>query len=78
VLLTFIPAFGDYVNAQLLGSPNQFMVGNRIQSLYLNDRNYPDAAALSFLMMAAILVVVLIYIRTAGTEAFMGEDEEAR
>ena len=78
VLLTFIPAFGDYVNAQLLGSPNQFMIGNRIQSLYLNDRNYPDAAALSFLMMAEIVVVVFIYIRAAGTEAFMGEEDEAR
>jgi spermidine/putrescine transport system permease protein len=78
VLLTFIPAFGDYINAQLLGSPNQFMIGNRIQSLYLNDRNYPEAAALSFLMMAAVLIVVLLYIRAAGTEAFMGEEEEAR
>src|ERR671915_854356 len=78
VLLTFIPAFGDYVNAQLLGSPNQFMIGNKIQSLYLNDRNYPEAAALSFLMMAAVLIVVLLYIRAAGTEAFMGEEEEAR
>jgi spermidine/putrescine transport system permease protein len=77
-LLTFIPAFGDYVNAQLLGSPNQFMIGNRIQTLYLNDRNYPEAAALSFLMMAAVLIVVLVYIRAAGTEAFMGEEEEAR
>jgi spermidine/putrescine transport system permease protein len=78
VLLTFIPAFGDYVNAQLLGSPNQFMIGNRIQSLYLSDRNYPEAASLSFLMMAAILIVVFVYIRSAGTEAFMGEEEEAR
>jgi spermidine/putrescine transport system permease protein len=78
VLLTFIPAFGDYVNAQLLGSPNQFMIGNQVQSLYLNDRNYPDAAALSFLMMAAVLIIVLIYIRVAGTGAFMGEEEEAR
>jgi spermidine/putrescine transport system permease protein len=77
-LLTFIPAFGDYVNAQLLGSPNQYMIGNRIQTLYLNDRNYPEAAALSFLMMAAVLIVVLLYIRAAGTEAFMGEEEEAR
>jgi spermidine/putrescine transport system permease protein len=77
VLLTFIPAFGDYVNAQLLGSPNQFMIGNKIQSLYLSDRNYPEAAALSFLMMAAVLIVVLLYIRAAGTEAFMGDEEEA-
>jgi spermidine/putrescine transport system permease protein len=77
VLLTFIPAFGDYVNAQLLGSPNQFMIGNQVQSLYLNDRNYPEAAALSFLMMAAVLIIVLIYLRAAGTGAFMGDEEEA-
>jgi spermidine/putrescine transport system permease protein len=77
VLLTFIPAFGDYVNVYLLGGTGQAMVGNRIQSLYLVERNYPEAAALSFLMMAAILIVVLVYIRIAGTEAFIGSEEEA-
>jgi len=76
VLLTFIPAFGDYVNATILGGTSQAMIGNRIQSLYLFQRDYPEAAALSFLMMALILVVVLAYIRLAGTEAFMGEEEE--
>ena len=76
VLLTFIPAFGDYVNVYLLGGTGQAMVGNRIQSLYLVERDYPEAAALSFLMMAAILAVVLIYIRIAGTEAFIGAEEE--
>jgi spermidine/putrescine transport system permease protein len=76
VLLTFIPAFGDYINAQLLGGTQQAMVGNVIQSLYLNQRNYPEAAALSFLMMALILAVVSLYIRFAGTGAFMGDDEE--
>jgi spermidine/putrescine transport system permease protein len=76
VLLTFIPAFGDYVNAALLGGTGQAMVGNKIQSLYLVERDYPEAAALSFLMMALILAVVVAYIRFAGTEAFMGEDPE--
>jgi spermidine/putrescine transport system permease protein len=76
VLLTFIPIFGDYINAELLGSPNQAMIGNKIQSLYLEERNYPEAAALSFLMMAAVLILVLVYIRAAGTEAFMGDEEE--
>jgi spermidine/putrescine transport system permease protein len=75
VLLTFIPAFGDYINAQLLGGTGQAMVGNVIQSLYLNQRNYPEAAALSCLMMALILGIVLIYIRLAGTGAFMETDE---
>lgn len=76
VLLTFIPAFGDYVNAALLGGPNQAMIGNRIQSLYLSDRNYPEAAALSFLMMAGVLLIVLLYLRAAGTEAFMGAEDD--
>ena len=75
VLLTFIPAFGDYVNAAILGGTNQAMIGNRIQSIYLVESDYPEAAALSFLMMAAVLAVVLIYLRFAGTEAFMGEPQ---
>ncbi len=78
VLLTFIPAFGDYVNAALLGGTNQAMIGNKIQSLYLFERDYPEAAALSFLMMAAVLAMVLVYIRAAGTEAFMGAEDEGR
>lgn len=78
VLLTFIPAVGDYVNALLLGGTGQAMVGNVVQSLYLQQRNYPEAAALSFLMMLAILAVVVAYLRLAGTGAFMGDEEEAR
>jgi spermidine/putrescine transport system permease protein len=74
VLLTFIPAFGDYINATLLGGTGQSMVGNKIQSIYLVERDYPEAAALSFLMMALILAVVLVYIRVAGTAAFMGDE----
>jgi spermidine/putrescine transport system permease protein len=75
-LLTFIPAAGDYVNAFYLGSINQNMVGNRIQSLYLAERDYPTAAALSFVLMAAILVLVFVYIRFAGSESLMGEEAE--
>jgi spermidine/putrescine transport system permease protein len=76
VLLTFIPAFGDYINAEILGGAKNTMIGNRIQSTYLEESNYPEAAALSFLMMAAVLITVLIYIRVAGIEAFVGEDDE--
>lgn len=75
-LLTFIPAAGDYVNAFYLGSAQQAMIGNRIQSLYLLERDYPTAAALSFTLMAAILVAVFVYIRFAGSEALMGEEAE--
>jgi len=74
VLLTFIPASGDYVNAAFLGGANNTMIGNKIQSTYLNESNYPEAAALSFMMMAAVLIVVFVYIRLAGTEAFLGAE----
>jgi spermidine/putrescine transport system permease protein len=74
VLLTFIPAVGDYINADFLGSQNQAMIGNVIQSRYLVINDYPSAAALSFVLMALILAVVVIYIRFAGSEALMGEE----
>jgi spermidine/putrescine transport system permease protein len=75
-LLTFIPATGDYINAQFLGSTNQAMIGNVIQSLYIKQTNYPTAAALSFVLMAAMLAIVFVYIRFAGSEALMGEEAE--
>jgi spermidine/putrescine transport system permease protein len=78
VLLTFIPASGDYINAEFLGGASTTMIGNKIQSTYLEESNYPEAAALSFLMMAAVLILVLVYIRLAGTEAFVGSEDEER
>ena len=71
-LLTFIPAAGDFVNAQLLGTPRQFMIGNVIQSKFLELADYPTAAALSFILMAIILVLVAIYARALGTERLTG------
>jgi spermidine/putrescine transport system permease protein len=68
VLLTFIPAAGDFINAQLLGTPQQYMIGNVIQSEFLSLRDYPTAAALSFVLMGAILVLVLIFARVLGTD----------
>lgn len=67
-LLTFIPAMGDYINAQLLGSTGDRMIGNAIQVNFIQFRDYPIASALSFILMAAILVLVFTYIRRAGTE----------
>ncbi|WP_433118012.1 ABC transporter permease [Micromonospora sp. CA-246542] len=67
-LLFFIPASGDYINAELLGTPNEYMVGNVIDSAFLVRLDYPQGAALSFLLMAAILAVVFGYLRRAGTE----------
>jgi spermidine/putrescine transport system permease protein len=67
-LLTFIPASGDYINAQLLGSPDNYMIGNVINSRFFRVVDYPTAASLSFILMATILVLVVIYIRRAGTD----------
>ncbi len=67
-LLTFIPAAGDYVNAALLGRPSNTMIGNRIEYTFLSVNDYPTAAVLSFILMATILVLVLLYIRRMGTE----------
>ena len=67
-LLTFIPAAGDFINAQLLGTPRQHMIGNVIQSKFLELIDYPAAASLSFVLMAAIIVLVAIYARSLGTE----------
>ncbi len=73
-LLTFIPAAGDFINAELLGTPRQAMIGNVIQSRYLELTDYPTAAALSFVLMAAILVLVLVWAKFIGTESMMGAE----
>jgi len=67
-LLTFIPAAGDFVNAELLGGPNQRMIGSVIQAQFLQGRDYPLAAALSFGLMALIAVGVLAAARLLREE----------
>jgi spermidine/putrescine transport system permease protein len=71
-ILTFIPTMGDYVNAELLGSPQTRMIGNVIQGRFLQLNDYPVASALSFVLMAGILITVLIYARALGTEELTG------
>jgi spermidine/putrescine transport system permease protein len=67
-LLTFIPACGDFINAALLGTPRQYMIGNVIQSKFITILDYPTAAALSFILMSFILVGVFLYARILGTQ----------
>jgi spermidine/putrescine transport system permease protein len=71
-LLTFIPAVGDFVNAELLGNPQSLMIGNVIQARYLQVTDYPTASALSFILMLAILIGLFIYARVIGTEELTG------
>ncbi len=67
-LLTFIPAAGDYINAELLGNVDTSMIGSQIQNLFIAESNYPAAAALSFIFMAIITAGVLLYAKVLGTE----------
>jgi spermidine/putrescine transport system permease protein len=67
-LLTFIPAAGDYINSRLLGNPNTAMIGQVIDGQFLRVGDYPTAAALSFVLMVTIVVLVAMYVRKAGTE----------
>ena len=67
-LLVFIPAVGDFVNSLILGSRDTTMIGNVIQRLFLNTNAYPEAAALGFVLMATVLVLVALYARAVGSE----------
>ncbi len=67
-LLTFIPAVGDFVNARIVGTTNQYMIGNLIESRFLRTLDYAEAAGYSFVLMAIVLVIVLLYTRVFGTE----------
>lgn len=71
-LLTFIPAVGDFINAQLLGTRDQYMIGNVIQSRFLALADYGQAAALSVVVMGSVLVLVFLYVRLVGTERLAG------
>ncbi|HEY3737639.1 MAG TPA: ABC transporter permease [Jatrophihabitans sp.] len=68
VLLTFVPVASDYVDAQILGGTHQTMIGTVIDTQYITDLQYPTAAALSFILMAILLIGVFVYARVLGTE----------
>jgi spermidine/putrescine transport system permease protein len=71
VLITFVPVASDFVNSGILGGTQTTMIGNVIQTVYLNSNNYPLASAMSFLLMAALLVGIFVYARALGTEQVM-------
>ncbi|HET7519570.1 MAG TPA: ABC transporter permease [Actinomycetes bacterium] len=71
VLITFVPVASDFVNASILGGTSTTMIGNVIQTVYLSNNNYPLASAMSFLLMAALLIGIFVYARALGTEQVM-------
>ena len=79
-ILVFIPAIGDFVNVELLGNPKTQMIGNVIQNRFLQQNDYPTAAALSFILMAGILIAIFFYARLLGTEELtaVGRERQRR
>jgi spermidine/putrescine transport system permease protein len=71
VLITFVPVASDFVNSGILGGTQTTMIGNVIQTVYLNSNDYPLASAMSFLLMGALLVGIFSYARVLGTEQVM-------
>jgi spermidine/putrescine transport system permease protein len=71
VLITFVPVASDFVNSGILGGTQTTMIGNVIQTVYLTSNDYPLASAMSFLLMAALLVGIFSYARALGTEQVM-------
>ncbi|HYY44604.1 MAG TPA: ABC transporter permease subunit, partial [Actinomycetota bacterium] len=69
VLLVFVTNTGDYLAASILGGPGTTMIGNIIQTQYLLNADYPMASALSFMLMAAMLVAMCLYARTFGARS---------
>lgn len=69
VLLTFVPAVGDYVNASILGGTRTTMIGNIIQQEFLTNFHYPQAAALSLVLMAVLLIGIFAYARVLGARS---------
>jgi spermidine/putrescine transport system permease protein len=73
-LLTFIPAVGDFITAEVIGAgnPQVFMVGNIIERKFLTNLDYPSAAALGFVLVAVVMVLVTIYTRLVGSDRLSG------
>ena len=73
-LLTFIPAVGDFITAEVIGAgnPEVFMVGNIIQRKFLDSLDYPAAAALGFVLVAVVMVLVTVYTRLVGSDRLTG------
>lgn len=59
-LMVFLPAVGDFATAQLLGSPNQYMIGNIISNEIQTTGALPIGAAMTFLLVAVLALIALI------------------
>lgn len=68
-LLTFIPAFGDYVNQELLGGTSSTMIGTVIQNSFLVSGDYAGGSSLSVVLLLVALVGIWLYARVLGSRS---------
>ncbi len=67
ILLVGITNVGDFLSAQILGGPNTTMIGNIIQTQYVQNADFPVASALSLILMLGLMLCVFIYAWVFGT-----------
>jgi spermidine/putrescine transport system permease protein len=68
VLLTFIPAAGEFIVPSFLGGPNEVYVGTLIYNAFLAARNWNWGAAMSIVYISVVLLGVVLYLRLVGEE----------
>jgi spermidine/putrescine transport system permease protein len=61
--MVFIPTVGEYVTPLLVGGSRGSMYGNIIQDFFTKAANWPFGSAMSMVMLAATLILVVIAIR---------------
>ena len=69
VALVFLPAMGDFISAQLLGGPDNLMIGNLIQEKFFAGQNWPLGAALTMALMVLLLLCMFAYLRQTARDA---------
>lgn len=67
-ILVFVPALGDFLTPDLLGGARMIMIGNLVENQFLSSRDWPFGSALSFILMAVVLLSLILYVRMSGTD----------
>ena len=67
-----MPALGSFIAPALLGGGKQLMIGNLIQAQFGASRNWPFGAAISLILLAAVLAVLLWQAKRGRREEQLG------
>jgi spermidine/putrescine transport system permease protein len=71
-LLVFVPALGTFLTSDLLGGARQVMIGNLVQNQFTVARNWPFGSAVSFVLMALVLVAVTVSLKARDRDGGRG------